>query len=346
MNPKALLQAAIIIVILLITCLIIGLFVPDNTKHINTHSVTPKDKIIAAEETIQKTTDITTQSEKPDKTEDANDILFKNEINNKVIENDNNCEINSNLVLSQMTSKNEILPLKSTIEPVSPPQINIKETAKDDEPASKIEQQKQPSTAKTHTAQLSQNNKSTAAVTAADITLSKNKIPKINKRVKKAKTKKQLIYELEVQIAKYFWENVSFPNGYVTEFNFCLDDGNVADITVKSTPQNEYFNRKDVTTYRLYSDRKKAELGNNKVFSAKIYPFVCHKRTLRDYRTNRFKAVYAHNTPDGEFLIDLYNFIKNSGTNHYNKCSGSDYKVVNGIYKGNKLRVTVHDAVK
>ena len=216
----------------------------------------------------------------------------------------------------------------------------------DAEPSSKIEQQKQPSPAKTHTAQLSQNNKSTAAVTAADITLSKNKIPKINKRVKKAKTKKQLIYELEVQIAKYFWENVSFPNGYVTEFNFCLDDGNVADITVKSTPQNEYFNRKDVTTYRLYSDRKKAELGNNKVFSAKIYPFVCHKRTLRDYRTNRFKAVYAHNTPDGEFLIDLYNFIKNSGTNHYNKCSGSDYKVVNGIYKGNKLRVTVHDAVK
>ena len=341
MKQKTCLYTAIIIVISVIIYLIIQIFIPDGTTITTLNTDNHKSEIETAKESVKYIPSRSSSPEKEVKTENNENIDINTAANDNVLKN--NDQSGTDNVLQQIPTKQAETSTNETAVSSTTKIKNSKEYFVQKTPTK--EKALQQSTNQT-TGQLSKNSAVTSSNLSQDIAFSKNKIPRIIKRVKKAKSQEQITHELEVNIAKYFWENVSFPNGYVTEFNFCLDDGNVADITVKSTPQNEYFNRKDVTTYRLYSDRKKAELGNNKVFSAKIYPFVCYKRTLRDYRTNRFKAVYAHNTPDGEFLIDLYNFIKNSGTNHYNKCSGSDYKVVNGIYKGNKLRVTVHDAVK
>lgn len=127
---------------------------------------------------------------------------------------------------------------------------------------------------------------------------------------------------LEKKLVRYFFDNISFPNKYATEFWFVLDkDMNVYNIRVKST-ENRYYTqcrrcRNVEHKYKEYSDYKRNELGNNKVISAHIYPFVCHKKTLKDYKTSRFKVVSASSTQDGKFLIKLYNFIKNSGTNHF-----------------------------
>lgn len=336
MKQKTCLYTAIIIVISVIIYLIIQIFIPDGTTITPQNTDKQESEIETAKEFVKYIPSSSSSPEKEVKTENNENIDINTVANDNVLKNNDHSGTDN--VLQQIPTKQAETSTNETAVSSTTKIKNSKEYFVQKTPTK--EKALQQSTNQT-TGQLSKNSAVTSSNLSPDIAFSKNKIPRIIKRVKKAKSQEQITHELEVNIAKYFWENVRFPDGYVIEFNFKLDnDGNVAAIGVKSTPQNEYLNRKEVTTYRSYGDSKRAELGNNKVFSARIST-VCPKFTLSDYRTNRFKAVYAHNTPDGEFLIYLYNFIKNSGTNHYSNFSGSKYKLVRGVYRNNRLLITV-----
>ena len=198
--------------------------------------------------------------------------------------------------------------------------------------------------------------------TAADINTENSRTAKVLQRQSKVLKKQNKIPQkpkeilsarfLEKKLVRYFWDNVSFPRKFATEFRFVLDKNmNVSNISVRSM-ENKYYNvcrrcRNVEHTYRSYTDSKINELGSNKVISAHIYPFVCNKRTTKDYRTSRFKIVSASRTKDGEFLIELYNFIKNSGNNHYYTLPKSDnnrYFIVDGSYFNGRLVITVRES--
>ena len=124
-------------------------------------------------------------------------------------------------------------------------------------------------------------------------------------------------------LKKYLTNNVEFPKNDILQFSFFYNKtGTVGYIHLISISGEDYYDNNDYYATRVYGDTCN-ELAENQVY-------------VSDNSMNpELKAYPASDTVDGEYLLKIYDIIKNMGKSHIIQVpveKSSEFSTISGIY--------------